>query len=413
MTVEKIEQFLGVSESYDVPGRLLTAMLDEGQRVALFDLCLKDCEDLSFDWFCDYFQNKFSDRSALKQDYTPPCVSDIASGIAGESDTIVDICAGSGSLTIKGWVKNPSARVVCVELSKTVLPFLLFNLSIRGIAGTVIHGDAITRQADAVYELVPDGRYSRIVAGGCADWQGKAGVVVMNPPFSVKWDRSGDARMDGFGIPPKSKGDFVFVLDGLFRLCDDGVLVAVLPHGVLFRGAQEQEIRKNLVDGNYIDAVIGLPPKLFMNTQIPVSIMVLKKNRSNRDILFIDASHEFKNCGRQNVMEEAHTRKVLEVFRGRYSVERFSELVTRRQIEENDYNLNIPRYVDTFVPEPIPDLETLIGELYGIEHEIMETEGQLIGLMLELGSTPLYERQNESAIAGFRKINDERGGAKT
>ena len=215
----------------------------------------------------------------------------------------MDICAGSGSLTIKGWVKNPSARVVCVELSKTVLPFLLFNLSIRGIAGTVIHGDAITRQADAVYELVPDGRYSRIVAGGCADWQGKAGVVVMNPPFSVKWDRSGDARMDGFGIPPKSKGDFVFVLDGLFRLCDDGVLVAVLPHGVLFRGAQEQEIRKNLVDGNYIDAVIGLPPKLFMNTQIPVSIMVLKKNRSNRDILFIDASHEFKNCGRQNVME--------------------------------------------------------------------------------------------------------------
>lgn len=177
-------------------------------------------------------------------------------------------------------------------------------------------------------------------------------AVVMNPPYSVKnWNRSdlkiSDPRFEIAGVlPPDSRGDFAFLLHGLFHLRQSGTMAIVLPHGVLFRGGAEGEIRKRLIDKNYIDTIIGLPSNLFTNTGIPVVVLILKKNRKlNEPVLVIDASEEFVKVGRQNVLEEKHIAKIVDTYLKRDKEEGYSSLVYREDILENDYNMNIPRYV--------------------------------------------------------------------
>ena len=174
----------------------------------------------------------------------------------------------------------------------------------------------------------------------------------MNPPYSVKnWNRTGlkvsDPRFEIAGVlPPDSKGDFAFLLHGLFHLRQSGTMAIVLPHGILFRGGAEGEIRKRLIDKNYIDTIIGLPNNLFTNTGIPVVVLILKKNRKlDEPVLVIDASQEFIKVGKQNVLQEKHIAKIVDTFMERDEEEGYSSLVYRKDILENDYNMNIPRYV--------------------------------------------------------------------
>lgn len=194
-------------------------------------------------------------------------------------------------------------------------------------------------------------------------------AVVMNPPYSLKnWNRNelkvSDPRFEIAGVlPPNSKGDYAFLLHGLYHLGQQGTMAIVLPHGVLFRGASEGEIRKRLLEKNYIDTVIGLPSNLFTNTGIPVVVIILKKNREiGEPVLIIDASKNFIKVGKQNVLQEKDISKIVDVYVNREEVLGYSHLATREEIIENEYNLNIPRYIESLDEEISHDVD---AHLYG------------------------------------------------
>lgn len=205
--------------------------------------------------------------------------------------------------------------------------------------------------------------------------------VIMNPPYSMKFPEADDMPIAGFKIP-KSKADYGFVLRGLEHLKDGGRLIAILPHGVLFRGAGEGKIREWLVREHLINAVIGMPDKLFLNTGIPVCMLILEKN--SPDILFVDAAKEFEKKSAQNDMTNEQIQKTIDAFNCRTEKERFAHVATYSEVENNDYNLNIPRYVDTFVPEPLPNMEELLRDLKEIDAEEQKVKSALYEMLGQL-----------------------------
>jgi type I restriction enzyme M protein len=218
----------------------------------------------------------------------------------------------------------------------------------------------------------------------------KFNCVVANPPFSLdKWgaEELADDPYGRFkyGLPPKSKGDYAFVQHMLASLNDKGRMGVVLPHGVLFRGGSEGKIRKGIIDDNLLDAVIGLPPNLFFGTSIPAVILIFKKGRERNDVLFIDASREFAKEKNQNRLDDAHIEKILQSYRERREVEKYAHLATLEEIRENDYNLNIPRYVDTFEEEEPVDIEATKRTIAEIEKELAEVKAQMAAYLEELG----------------------------
>ncbi|GAA0190359.1 type I restriction-modification system subunit M [Lactobacillus kefiranofaciens subsp. kefiranofaciens] len=216
-------------------------------------------------------------------------------------------------------------------------------------------------------------------------------AVVMNPPYSLKWPANKgflqDPRFSPYGVlPPKSKADYAFLLHGFYHLKNTGTMAIVLPHGVLFRGAAEGKIRKKLLEDGSIDAVIGLPANLFYNTSIPTVILVLKKDKEDRSVMFIDASKGFEKKKNQNELREEDIQKILETYEKREEVKRYAHLAKYDEIEENDFNLNIPRYVDTFVPEPPVDLKKVASDLHETNVEIEKNQKELVGMLKELTS---------------------------
>ncbi|SPW29543.1 Probable type I restriction enzyme BthVORF4518P M protein [Elizabethkingia miricola] len=199
-------------------------------------------------------------------------------------------------------------------------------------------------------------------------------AIVANPPFSAKWSANplflNDDRFSQYGkLAPSSKADFAFVQHMIYHLAENGTMAIVLPHGVLFRGAAELHIRKYLIEQkNYLDAVIGLPANIFYGTSIPTCILVFKKCKEDPDhILFIDASKEFEKVKNQNMLREEHIDKIVETYRNRTTIEKYSHLATLKEVEENDYNLNIPRYVDTFEAEEEIDIQAVMQEIKSLE----------------------------------------------
>lgn len=214
-------------------------------------------------------------------------------------------------------------------------------------------------------------------------------AVVSNPPYSLRWETDGkenDPRFRGYGLAPKSKADYAFLLHCLYHLKPDGAMGIVLPHGVLFRGGTEGAIRKQLIENNQIETIIGLPANLFYNTPIPTLIMILRKNRANDDsVLFIDASNEFKKEKKQNVLTEDNLKKIFDAVIARKSIDKFAHLATKQEIIENDYNLNIPRYVDTFDEEPEIEIDDVRAEIAQIEADEQATIDSINKMMTELG----------------------------
>lgn len=188
-------------------------------------------------------------------------------------------------------------------------------------------------------------------------------------------------------LAPKSKADYAFLLHGLYHLKSKGTMAIVLPHGVLFRGAAEGKIREKLLRAGNIYAVIGLPANLFYNTSIPTCIVVLKKHRDGRDVLFIDASQKFEKGKKQNAMTDEHIDAVMELYKNRKTVEKESYLASFEDIEKNDFNLNIPRYVDNFEEEEEIDLDELLTSISTTDDEIEKTQAEFITLLKELTST--------------------------
>ena len=221
-------------------------------------------------------------------------------------------------------------------------------------------------------------------------------AVVANPPFSYRWTPNEalgeDVRYKNHGMAPKSAADFAFLLHGFHYLKDDGVMAIILPHGVLFRRGAEARIRQKLLNDGHIDTIIGLPANLFYSTGIPVCILILKKCKKPDDVLFINAAEHFDKDKRQNTLSDEHIEKIIDTYQQRPdNIERYARRVEMKEITENDYNLNISRYVSTAKPEVQIDLAATHKELVEIEKQIQESTAKHNASLSELGLSPLPE----------------------
>jgi len=310
--------------------------------------------------------------------FTPSAVSTLLAKLveASEGDRIYDPTCGSGSLLIKASkeVGNNNFRLYGQESNGTTVSLAKMNMFLHDINDAVIEwGDTIGNPLHLENEHLM-----------------KFDVVVANPPFSLdKWgaENASEDKYKRFerGVPPKSKGDYAFLLHMIASLNENGRMGVVLPHGVLFRGASEGRIRTQLIDENLLDAVIGLPSNLFFGTSIPACIMVFNKQRSDTDVLFIDASREFNKGKNQNILDDEHIAKILKTYRDKKELDKYSHKATIEEIQENDYNLNIPRYVDTFEEEEKVDIEATKQKIEHIEKELVEVKTQMSVYLKELG----------------------------
>lgn len=310
--------------------------------------------------------------------FTPSTVSTLLAKLveAKEGDRIYDPTCGSGSLLIKASKEVGSKNFALYGQEKNGQTQALskMNMFLHEINDAKIEwGDTLRNPLHLENDHIM-----------------KFDVVVANPPFSLdKWgaDDLVDDKYKRFeyGLPPKSKGDYAFIEHMLASLNVNGRMGVVLPHGVLFRGASEGRIRKQLIDGNLLDAVIGLPANLFFGTGIPAMILIFKKGRTDKNVLFIDASREFNKDKNQNSIDETHIKKILKTFKSRKEIEKYAHVATLDEIQENEYNLNIPRYVDTFEEEEPIDLEATKATIAQIEGELVEIKVQMNTYLKELG----------------------------
>lgn len=304
----------------------------------------------------EYLIGNFAANAGKKagEFYTPHEVAILMSDIVAEHHKdkhqieIYDPTSGSGSLLItigksigRHIADKNRVKYYAQELKENTYNLTRMNLVMRGIQPSNIN----TRCADSLDEDWP------IINTGSEIGQPLyVDAVVSNPPYSQQWDpkdRENDARFKDYGIAPKSKADYAFLLHELHHLKPDGILTIVLPHGVLFRGGEEEQIRTNLIEKNNIDAIIGLPANIFFGTGIPTLVMVLKQHRASDDVLIIDASKGFVKDGKQNKLRACDIKKIADTVRDRKNVPGFSRRVSREEIRQNGYNLNIPRYVDS------------------------------------------------------------------
>ncbi len=306
----------------------------------------------------EYLISMFAANAGKKagEFYTPHEVSMLMSEIVADhlkdrdEIKIYDPTSGSGSLLINigksaaKFIENENnIKYYAQELKQNTYNLTRMNLIMRGILPDNIvtrNGDTLENDWPYFDENDPIGTYDPLYVD----------AVVSNPPYSQAWnpeDKETDPRYARFGLAPKGKADYAFLLHDLFHIKSDGIMTIVLPHGVLFRGGEEGEIRKNLIEQNHIDAIIGLPANIFFGTGIPTIIMVLKQKRTNTDVLIVDASKGFIKVGKNNKLRASDIKRIVDVVTKRESVEKFSKVVSRDEIRNNEYNLNIPRYVDS------------------------------------------------------------------
>jgi len=321
----------------------------------------------------EYLIGQFAASAGKKggEFYTPHEVSKILAKIVTEdwkktdqAFTVYDPTCGSGSLLLTvqnelpGGEREGAIKFYGQEKNTTTYNLARMNLMMHGVS----YNNMKMSNADTLESDWPDGKNAQGI-----DKPRKFDAVVANPPYSAHWNndesKMKDPRFKDYGkLAPRTKADYAFILHSLYHLNDEGTMAIVLPHGVLFRGAAEGTIRQNLIEhhtGNRIYAVIGLPANLFYGVGIPTTILVFKKKRPTNDILFIDASQEFEKGKNQNKLTDENIDKIIRVYKERKNVEKYAHLASIEQIRENEYNLNIPRYVDTFEEEKPIDLECI------------------------------------------------------
>ncbi|MDE1429424.1 type I restriction-modification system subunit M [Bacillus licheniformis] len=324
--------------------------------------------------------------------YTPSEVSELLARLVKpqENDRIYDPTCGSGSLLLKVAKQVPSKKVAIYgqERNGATHSLALMNMYLHGIDDAKIEwGDTLANPLH-----LDDGKLMRFQA------------IVANPPFSLdKWAMgfAGEGNDKKFkmepgldpyrrfewGVPPSSKGDFAFVQHMIYSLAENGRMATILPHGVLFRGSTEGKIRQQIIDMNLLDAVIGLPEGLFFGTGIPACIMVFRKDRTRKDVLFIDASGEgnYEKGKNQNKLRDQDIEKIIKTVEKRETIEKYSYVATLDEIKANEYNLNIPRYVDTFEEEEPVDMELVKENIKNTKQELRAVEEQMEKYLKELG----------------------------
>lgn len=346
----------------------------------------------------EYLIGQFAAGSGKKagEFYTPQQVSTIlsrivtldcqdpATGRKSELRSVLDFACGSGSLllNVANQMKKNGGKIGKIygqEKEVTTFNLARMNMLLHGLHDSefeIFHGDTLTND----WTMLRDSNPVKPVTFD---------AVVANPPFSLKWDpddeASNDPRFKNFGVAPKSAADFAFLLHGFHYLSGSGTMAIILPHGVLFRGGAEAAIREKLIHDDNIDCIIGLPANLFYSTGIPVCIIVLKKCRKSDDILFINAAECFEKGKKQNVLTEEYIDAIVETYRTREEKERFSRRVGLKEIAENDYNLNITRYVSLAQEETPVDLVANHTLLIELDAKIKESKEKLNIYLKELG----------------------------
>ena len=367
-----------LGKTADDKNRLISDVLVNLQGI---DFGLNEAEDIDIlgDAY-EYMIGQFAAGAGKKagEFYTPQEVSEILSEIVVTGKTrlksVYDPTCGSGSLLLRTARGGNADTIYGQEKNPTTFNLCRMNMLLHGIKYKdfeIHNGD--TLENDELGEHQFD-------------------AVVANPPFSAEWTAAekfnNDDRFSKAGVlAPKSKADYAFILHMLYHLNDGGTMACVAPHGVLFRGAAEGKIRRFLIEKkNYIDAIIGLPANIFYGTSIPTCILVMKKCRQSDDnILFIDASKEFEKVKTQNKLRPEHIQKIIETYRTRAEIEKYSHCATLKEIEDNDYNLNIPRYVDTFEEEEEIDIKAVMAEIKELESKRTELDAQIEVYLKELG----------------------------
>ncbi|WP_010516907.1 type I restriction-modification system subunit M [Croceivirga radicis] len=348
----------------------------------------------------EYLIGQFAAGSGKKagEFYTPQKISNIlseivildsqdpATGKKNKLDKVFDMACGSGSLLLnvrkKMSAQEPKGTIGKIygqENNVTTYNLARMNMLLHGIKDTefeIFHGDTLKNQWDVLNEMNPSRKT-------------EFDAIVANPPFSLRWTPNDamaeDFRFKSYGLAPKSAADFAFLLHGFHFLSNEGTMAIILPHGVLFRGGQEEKIRTKLLKDNNIDAVIGLPSNLFYSTGIPVCILVLKKCKKEDDVLFINASEHYDKGKRQNSLDESHIEKIVDAYKFRKEEERYSRKVSMEEIAKNDYNLNISRYVSTAEDEIPVDLEEVNKSLTSINEQIEKKTKEHNEFLKELG----------------------------
>jgi type I restriction enzyme M protein len=348
----------------------------------------------------EYLIGQFAAGSGKKagEFYTPQSVSTILSRIVtldGQEPKngkkkklkrVLDFACGSGSLLLN--VRNqlgPHGVGMIYGQEKNITTFNLarMNMLLHGVKDTefeIHHGDTLLNEWDLLNEMNPAKKLL-------------CDAVVANPPFSYRWEPTEalaeDFRFKSHGLAPKSAADFAFLLHGFHFLSDEGTMAIVLPHGVLFRGGAEARIRTKLLQDGHIDTVIGLPANLFFSTGIPVCILVLKKCKKPNDVLFINASEHFEKGKRQNTLRPEDIDKIVDTYQYRKEEERYARRVSMEEIEKNDFNLNISRYVSTAETEIEIDLAEVNRNLHDINSRIAAASDTHNGFLKELGLPPV------------------------
>ena len=346
----------------------------------------------------EYLIGQFAAGSGKKagEFYTPQQVSDILSAIVTldsqepktgtkkRLESVLDFACGSGSLLLNVRKKVAQAggtigKISGQEKNITTYNLARMNMLLHGVKDTefeIFHGDTLTNEWDMMREQNPAKKPS-------------FDAIVANPPFSLRWEPTDaladDVRFKSHGLAPKSAADFAFLLHGFHYLKDEGVMAIILPHGVLFRGGAEARIREKLLQDGHIDTVIGLPANLFYSTGIPVCILVLKKCKKPDDVLFINAAEHFEKGKRQNQLSDAHIAKIINTYQQRPErIKRYARRVEMAEIEKNDFNLNISRYISTAVGEAEIDLAATHQQLVAIEQEIAAAKAKHNAFLKEL-----------------------------
>ena len=359
----------------------------------------------------EYLIGEFAAGSGKKagEFYTPQQISTILSEIVTldsqdpktgkkkKINKVLDFACGSGSLLLNVKDKIEKAggtisRIYGQEKNITTYNLARMNMLLHGVKDSefeIFHGDTLKNEWDLLNEMNPAKKTT-------------FDAIVANPPFSLRWDASEamgeNFRFKNYGLAPKSAADFAFLLHGLHFLSDEGTMAIILPHGVLFRGGAEQRIREKLLKDGNIDTVIGLPSNLFFSTGIPVCILVLKKCKKDDDVLFINASEHYKKVKRQNVLRDGKVdgvlgpkepndiQKIIDTYQNRpEKEERYARRVSMEEIEKNDYNLNISRYVSTAKPEVKIDLKEVNAKLVEVEKKTIKSLDEHNEFLKELG----------------------------
>lgn len=349
----------------------------------------------------EYMIGEFATESGKKagEFYTPQEVSSLMARIAmtGKEElkgfTVFDPTMGSGSLLLnprKYSKERDSIHYYGQEKNNSTYNLARMNMILHSVpmaSQSLSYGDSLAEDWPVDEPTAFD-------------------AVLMNPPYSAKRSYSkgflDDPRFAGYGVlPPKSKADMAFLLHGFYHLKHDGVMVIVLPHGPLFRGGAEGKIRQKLLENGSIDGVIGLPQNVFYNTSIPTILMILKKNKTHRSVFFIDAKDEYEKSGTRNTLTEENIEKIYKTYIERKDVDKFAHLASFEEIEENDFNLNIPRYVDTFEEEEDIPLSDVAKELMDNKKDMEKTKADIIGDLKGLVGT---NEENQKDLEAFLKL---------